>query len=63
MLITTPLRFSILVILDFSTAVPVTNALTLLVTYLCDVIARPQLLNLRKTRLVDSRILLRSFLV
>ncbi|CAF4941573.1 unnamed protein product, partial [Rotaria sp. Silwood1] len=30
---------------DFSTAVPVTNALTLLITYLCDVISRPQLLN------------------
>ncbi|CAF1227284.1 unnamed protein product [Adineta ricciae] len=33
--------------LDFSTAVPVTNALTLLITYLCDVISRPQLLNSR----------------
>ncbi|CAF0793454.1 unnamed protein product [Rotaria sp. Silwood1] len=32
---------------DFSTAVPVTNALTLLITYLCDVISRPQLLNSR----------------
>ncbi|CAF4574151.1 unnamed protein product [Rotaria socialis] len=32
---------------DFSTAVPVTNALTLLITYLCDVISHPQLLNSR----------------
>ena len=44
-----------LVILDFSTAVPVTNALTLLVTYLCDVIARPQLLNSSRAVLGDRK--------
>jgi hypothetical protein len=32
-------------LLDISTAVPVTNALTLLITYICDVISHPQLLN------------------
>ncbi|CAF1243313.1 unnamed protein product [Adineta steineri] len=32
---------------DISTAVPVTNALTLVVTYVCDVISHPQLLNSR----------------
>ena len=57
------MRLSTLVILDFSTAVPVTNALTLLVTYLCDVIARPQLLNTRKAVPGGSRILVHSFLV
>jgi hypothetical protein len=37
--------FEFVFILDISTAVPVTNALTLLITYICDVISRPQLLN------------------
>ena len=42
------IELSLVFQLDFSTAVPVTNALTLLITYLCDVISRPQLLNSRK---------------
>ena len=33
---------------DLSTAVPVTNALTLVFTYLCDVLSRPSLLNSSK---------------
>jgi hypothetical protein len=37
--------FDKIIFLDFSTAVPVTNALTLLITYICDVISRPTLLN------------------
>ena len=34
---------------DLSTAVPVTNALTLVFTYLCDVLSRPSLFNSSKS--------------